>query len=128
MTRADEQPQRVEVVRDDTLRARVHFPEASFDVVVADLPYGVQHGSTAGAALTRSAEDLLRDALPVWRSLVRRGGAIALAWNARTTKRATVVELLDASGFNVDMTTRETAFEHRVDRSITRDLVVGVAA
>ncbi|MFC7719968.1 TRM11 family SAM-dependent methyltransferase [Nonomuraea recticatena] len=42
--------QQVTVVNADTLRSREFFKPRSFDVIVTDAPYGVQHGSKAGAA------------------------------------------------------------------------------
>src|ERR1700748_523853 len=39
--------QRVEVIETDTARVREFFPAAARDLVVAALPYGVQHGSHA---------------------------------------------------------------------------------
>jgi hypothetical protein len=51
----------LDVVNADTVRAGEFFRAGTFDVLVADLPYGVQHGSrTAGGGLAR---DLL--GLPV---------------------------------------------------------------
>ena len=73
--------QRLEVVEADTTRIGEFFRPASADLVVADLPYGVQHGShgtgRAGGGggdragdgartLARSPLDLLRAAAPAW--------------------------------------------------------------
>lgn len=115
---------RVECVRDDTTRAAVHFPTASFDVIATDLPYGIQHGATAGQALARSPIDLLRAALPAWVTVLRRGGSMALAWNLRTAPRPAVEAELVNAGLAVLPPPFDDAFVHRVDRTITRDLVV----
>ena len=46
---------------DDTTEVRGHLKARSVDLLVCDLPYGVQHGSTAPAAgLQRGPDDLLR--------------------------------------------------------------------
>ncbi len=92
---------RVEVVNDDTARAPDHVKARSVDVIVADLPYGVQHesrggGGGAGAGVSRSPEALLAGALPAWRGLLRPDGAIGLSWNRRTLPRRRLVELLAA--------------------------------
>lgn len=126
---------RIEVVNDDTTGCDSHFSERSMDVVVADLPYGVQHGSRAPAAgpgaadgragrLTRGPEELLRTALPVWARLLRRGGALGLAWNLRTLPRDRLVELVAQAGLEPCQEPGDEGFVHRVDRSITRDVLV----
>jgi tRNA G10 N-methylase Trm11 len=115
----------VEVVAADTVDAGAHLRTRSFDVVVADLPYGVQHGSrSAGTGLRRSPEELLVEALPVWHRMLRPGGAMGLAWNRRTLDRGRLVELVEAAGLRPERRVGDDAFVHRVDRSITRDLLV----
>jgi hypothetical protein len=114
--------QRVDFVRDDTVRGGEHFPARSFDLLVADLPYGVQHGSAAVGALARSPDELIFTSLAQWRKLLRSGSGIALAWNTKTLKRDELEVSLTGAGFAVVHTTH--SFEHKVDRSITRDVVV----
>lgn len=104
----------IEIVRDDTANTAAHVAKKSIDVVVADLPYGVQHGGRA--------DDVLEAALPAWTQVLRTGGAMALAWNRRATDRARMVDLLAAHRLRVLDT--DDAFVHRVDRTITRDVVV----
>jgi hypothetical protein len=118
---------RVEVVNDDTVNAADHVKARSVDVLVADLPYGVQHESRAGL-VARRPEQLLAAALPVWRALLRAGGAMGLAWNARTLPRPRLVELVAEAGLQVMGDADDEAFAHRVDRVITRDLVVATPA
>lgn len=114
----------IDVVHDDTVRARDHFPARSMDLVVGDLPYGVQHGSRPDAAsLDRAPERLLEAALPVWLDLLKPGSAAAFAWNRRTLPRPALVRLAEAAGFVVRDPDSD-AFVHRVDRSITRDVLV----
>jgi hypothetical protein len=116
---------RVAVVHDDTVRTGDHVPDASVDVLVADLPYGVQHGARpTDGRLRRSPDELLAAALPAWRAALRRSGAMALAWNLRTLDRARMVELVRAAGLHVAGPEDDTSFTHRVDRTITRDVLV----
>jgi hypothetical protein len=92
---------------------------------VGDLPYGVQHGAaSAGGARSRGPEALLAEALSVWRDILRPGGGVALAWNRRTLPRPRLVELAEAAGLAV-APADDDRFVHRVDRSITRDVLVG---
>lgn len=115
--------QEVVAVADDTRKAVEHLGKSSVDVIVTDLPYGVQHGSTAGA-LRRSPADLLTAALPVWRSVLKPGGAIGLAWNTKVLPRDEVVGALDAAGLTVVSGGPFERFAHRVDQAIERDVVV----
>ncbi len=117
--------QLVDVVSADTTSAATHFGRNAADVIVADLPYGVQHGSrTEAGGLSRRPGDLLGDALPVWRTVVRPGGAIALSWNLKTLSRADIATCMNEGGFEVIDLAEGYTFEHRVDRTITRDLIV----
>jgi SAM-dependent methyltransferase len=115
----------VDVVRDDTIRLRDHVRARSVDALVCDLPYGVQHGSTGGAGdLRRGPEHLLAAALPGWRDVLRPGGGVALAWNSKTLGRQALVDLLAAADLEVVPGLGDVSFEHRVDRAITRDVVL----
>ena len=118
--------QRCEMIRADTTDAALVLKQRSADVIVADLPYGVQHRAAGATAQRRSPGELLDAALPGWRASLRRDGAIVLAWNLLTLPRADVEELLTGHGFVV--VPPAAPFEHVVDRSITRDLIVARAA
>jgi tRNA G10 N-methylase Trm11 len=102
------------------------FRAGSFDAVVTDAPYGVQHGSRSGVGLQRRPLDLLSEALPGWVRLLRRGGAVGIAVNVRTCPRDQALSLLAEAGLDPCDTDAYRGFEHRVDRAIQRDLVVGV--
>lgn len=113
--------QEVEVINADTTKAREFFRAGSFDVLVADAPYGVQHGSRTKAGLVRSPLDLLAVAAPVWLELLRPGGALGLAWNTVVAKREDAAAVLGGAGLEpLDA----DGFRHRVDQSIVRDIIV----
>ncbi|MCU1485789.1 MAG: hypothetical protein JWN67_2535 [Actinomycetia bacterium] len=116
--------QEVVVVADDTRKVVDHLGKSSVDVIVTDLPYGVQHGATAGGDLRRSPADLLVAALPAWRAVLRPGGAMGLAWNTKVLPRPELVGLLEAAGLTVLAGDAFGAFAHRVDHAIDRDVVV----
>lgn len=116
----------VDIVHDDTLAARDHVKARSMDLLVCDLPYGVQHGSRSSTDdLDRGPERLLERALPGWLGLLKPGGAAALAWNRPTLPRPRLVELAHGAGFEVPAPD-DDSFVHRVDRAITRDVLVAV--
>ncbi len=114
----------IDVVHDDSRFAREYLKARSVDLLVGDLPYGVQHGSTASAGRARGPEELLAEALPAWRDVLRPGGGVALSWNRRTLARTRLVELASGAGLEV-AGAEDERFVHRVDRSITRDVLVG---
>jgi SAM-dependent methyltransferase len=113
------------VVNASTLETTAVYPPRSFDLVVADAPYGIQHGSTAARGeLSRSPLDLVTEAAPVWREALRPGGALGLAWNTHVAPRGRVLEALARAGLEVCDGPAYRAFEHRVDQAILRDVVV----
>jgi hypothetical protein len=117
----------LDVVGDDTLSARDHLKGSSVDVAVGDLPYGVQHGARTGEwGSSRNPATLLHDALPVWRGVLRGGGALCVAFNTNVIERDEVDALLVASGFDLVAAVTDGRFAHRVDRAIRRDLALAV--
>jgi SAM-dependent methyltransferase len=115
-------------VQADTREAAEVFRAGSFDAVVTDAPYGVQHGSRSGDGLRRRPLELLAEALPGWVRLLRPGGAIGIAVNLRTCPRADALSLLADAGLDVRDTPSYRGFEHRVDQAIQRDIVVACKA
>jgi hypothetical protein len=117
--------QHLEVVHADTTRALEFFRPGTFDLVVTDLPYGVQHGSrTAARGLARSPLGLLQDAAPVWSALLRSGGACGISWNTHVAPREQAAKTLADAGLDVLDSGPWLAFRHRVDQAIIRDILV----
>ena len=84
----------------DTLHARAVHKAASFDAVVADAPYGVQHGSRSGGRLERNPLDLLQEAVPIWAEVLRPGGAMGIAWNTHVASRDDALAVLTRAGLD----------------------------
>jgi SAM-dependent methyltransferase len=117
----------VTMINADTTASGEFFRPATFDLVVTDAPYGVQHGSRragAGGRPSRSPVPLLREALPVWARLLRPGGAMGIAWNTHVADREELAVLLAGEGLQVRETEPYQGFRHRVDQAIVRDLIV----
>jgi SAM-dependent methyltransferase len=114
------------VVNADTRRAHDFFRPGSFDAIVTDAPYGVQHGSRSGAPgeLSRSPLDLLSAALPGWVDLLRPGGALGMSWNTHVARREDAAAALTAAGLRVCDSPAYLGFRHRVDQAILRDVLV----
>ena len=116
--------QEVVVVNGDTSDIVRHLGKSSVDAIVTDLPYGVQHGSETAAVLRRSPEELLVSALSAWRAVLRAGGAIGLAWNSRVLDRDTLASIMRDHGLAVMTGEPFERFVHRVDQTITRDVLI----
>lgn len=116
--------QTLTLLRCDAADLATVLPRGGTDVIVADLPYGVQHGARHGGELRRSPLRTLADALPAWRILLRSDGALALALNRHTAPFAEAAGVLEGAGFTVISADGE--FRHRVDQSIDRDVIVAV--
>jgi tRNA G10 N-methylase Trm11 len=113
----------------DTRQSAKLWGKRRFDAVVTDAPYGVVHGSVSdvrGGGRDRSASGLLADAIPVWASQLRIGGALGLSWNTLGTPRERVAELLTKAGLVVRDDGPWRHFSHRVDSSVHRDVIVAV--
>lgn len=116
---------RLSIVHGDTVRAAEFFRPSSFDVIVTDAPYGVQHGSRRSSdELSRTPVELLAKALPGWVKVLRSGGALGIAWNTNVADRPELADLLTGAGLTVLDTDPYRGFEHRVDQSIVRDVLV----
>jgi SAM-dependent methyltransferase len=117
--------QRLAVYHADTTEARKFLRAGCADVVVADTPYGVTHGSRTGdSGLSRRPLELLRGAVPVWVELLRHGGAIGISWNTHVAGRDEVAKIFVDAGLAVLDAPAYRGFEHRVDQSINRDILV----
>ncbi|NVI92329.1 TRM11 family methyltransferase [Actinomadura sp. BRA 177] len=123
----------ITVVNADSVGAGKFFRPASFDLIVTDAPYGVQHGSRPKGSqpgrkgkpqLSRSPVELLAAAVPEWARLLRPGGAIGISWNTFVGRREQLAEILAAAGLEVQDSDAYRGFRHRVDQAISRDLIV----
>ena len=92
-------------------------------LLVADLPYGVQHAPQDGKR-TETFMQVMKRALPQWKDAVRKGGAVALSFNTLTLKKADLVQLLSAAGFTPLTEAPYDDFEHFVEQAVNRDFVV----
>ena len=108
----------------DTRELAHLLPARSVDAIVGDLPYGVQHGGRSAAGWQRSPLEVLAEAAPGWRSLLRDGGGMALAVNRHTLARSDATAVLADAGLRV--ISADGAFRHRVDQSIDRDVLLAI--
>ena len=91
-------------------------------MLVADLPYGIQHSG----GLT----DLLNAGLPIWADLLLPGGTLVFSWESTRFSRDQMVDLVEsAAGLVVLKEPPYNQLAHRVDRAIkNRDIIVAQLA
>ncbi|MDR0836738.1 MAG: site-specific DNA-methyltransferase [Propionibacteriaceae bacterium] len=125
VTLKDALPLTMTVFTGDTRDSAALFgKKARFDAVVTDAPYGVAHGAQSGGGRSRSPEALLSDAIPVWASQLRIGGAMGIAFNTYTLPRDVLTDIMNDAGLAVCEGGAWECLSHRVDAAIVRDIVV----
>ncbi|MEO1286981.1 MAG: hypothetical protein AAFV93_04380 [Chloroflexota bacterium] len=87
-------------------------------LIVTDLPYGIQHLADWQA--------MLEKALPAWADVLAEGGCLTFSWNATRFKREQMIDLVKSvSEFRVRDTAPYNQLAHQVDRVIKqRDVLV----
>ena len=87
-------------------------------LIVTDLPYGIQHRA--------KWKELLTEALPAWNHVMAEGGALVFSWNATHFLREEMISLVqEVGGFEVLNAYPYNQLGHRVDRVIKqRDILV----
>lgn len=111
------------MINGDSRRLDTLLKKNSVDAIVADLPYGVRHGSE-GASRQRSPLSLVDESLDSWTTVLRPGGAMGLGFNTFTCPRADLVGLLETYDLEVADHGPYLQLAHRVDQSINRDVVI----
>lgn len=118
--------QTLDFVLGDTLKGLEFFKKRSFDIIVADLPYGIKHGNQSSQGLAKSPLTLLEQAVPIWSELLSAGGALGLAWNTFLARKSQLIPLLENAGLRIYTLTQGADFKHRVDQAIMRDIIIAV--
>lgn len=93
------------------------------DILVADLPYGIQHAPQDGRK-PESFIGLMKRALPAWKKALKADGAIALSFNTLTLKREKLTELVTEAGFLPMEEKPYGPIPHFVEQAVTRDVLI----
>lgn len=101
-------------VRGDAGAVGSFFTKKKFDVVAADLPYGIQHGAENGALA------LVRRCLPAWLGVLRAGGVLILSFNTYTTDRGALAALVPPEQAEA----LPVSAEHWVEQAVMRDFLL----
>lgn len=111
----------------DTALAPSLVKKEKADVLIADLPYGVQHAPQDGRK-PESFTMLMRRALPAWRQVLRKDGAAAISFNTLTLKRETLTSMMQEAGFVPLEEKPYGALPHFVEQAVTRDVAIARAS
>ena len=91
-------------------------------LLIADLPYGVQHAPQFGAK-PESFSSLFSRALPAWKKALLPGGVAAVSYNTLTFPTIQVSEIARSAGWipcKIDFCTH---FCHEVEQAVVRDVI-----
>ena len=106
----------------DTAESPALFRKARAHIITADLPYGIQHAPQSGTKAESLARFLHR-ALPVWKSVLKPGGVIALSFNTLTLSSDSVRNALVSAGFQLPGDSLFSGLRHEVEHAVVRDVV-----
>lgn len=122
--------QEFQLFNSDTRKANLLVKKKSCDIIISDLPYGVQHGSKndKDTSMTRSPLGLLKESIPAWHTALKTKGSVVLSYNEFTMKYDDIAIALEKSGFKVLDESPYNNYVHRVDQSINRNLIVAIKA
>ncbi len=115
--------QLLKIARGDSGNAPAFFKKTPADVIVADLPYGVQHKND----VSKKGSDtlgMLNRLLPRWKEALKAGGAAALSFNAYTLKKSDVLSALEKAGFSPVEEAWAQNLSHWVEQAVLRDVAV----
>lgn len=105
------------VVNGDARNADQIFKKEKFDLLVSDLPYGVQHFTTEN---TRNPLSVIEQCIDSWKNCLKKRAAIVLAFNSNNPKRDALIKTFEKSGF----VAQSFSAPHRMSESIVRDVVI----
>ena len=94
----------------------------SVHLLIADLPYGVQHAPQSGRK-PESFRSLLSRALPAWKSALLPGSIAAVSFNTLTFPRQQVLDIVKASGLTPFEGDLYDHLRHEVEQAVVRDVV-----
>lgn len=107
----------MKAVHGDSRSVRRLFRSQPIDLIISDIPYGVQHISSGG---TRNPIQIIDESISSWDEVLCTGGVIVLSFNRNLPKRKSLLEVFARKGYrDVDF-----SIPHRMSESIVRDVVI----
>ena len=112
---------RYQIINADTQEAHRHLPNQQFDSLITDFPYGIRAGSRNEKLAPIPLDTLLNAALPSWKHLLKPTGTVVVAYNLKTLRRETVLNLVQKHGFRQRFA--HVDLQARISDKIHRDIV-----
>ena len=106
----------------DTSLSPVLLRHQPVHVIAADLPYGIQHAPRESGK-PESLKGFLERVIPVWKSVMAPGAAIALSFNTLTLPSSTVRGIFYDAGLRPVETEPYINLKHEVEQAVIRDVV-----
>lgn len=117
----------INVLALDSRKCSEYIKKKSVDMIVSDLPYGVQHGSKKHQGhMERSPFSAVSESLEGWTRVLKTNGSIVLAFNEYTLKYEDLSTLLTQKGLKVYTEEPYNNLLHRVDQAINRNVIVAI--
>ena len=119
----------LKIFASDTRIADKLIKKNTIDIIVGDLPYGIQHANKKAFKKnekSRSATELFAESLPSWMHTLKDGGSLVVSFNEHTTRKEALTEILEKNKMTVIKEDRFFDYRHMVDSSIKRNLIVAV--
>ena len=106
----------------DTSLSPVLFRRRPVHVIAADLPYGIQYAPRENGK-PETLRGFLERALPVWKTVMAPGAAMALSFNTLTLPSVSVREAVRNAGLRLIDAEPYTNLKHEVEQAVVRDVV-----
>lgn len=106
----------------DTSESPSLFRKERAHIIVADLPYGIQHAPQSGAK-PEPLQHFLNRALPIWKKVLIPGGVIVLSFNTLTLPTQEVRNALSSAGYRLPENELFSHLCHEVEQAVVRDLI-----
>ncbi|MCU4174693.1 TRM11 family SAM-dependent methyltransferase [Carboxylicivirga sp. N1Y90] len=127
MFKIEELKRKLAYVNGSSQNVESYFKANTFHLIVGDLPYGIAHGNSSthrSASITRNPSEMIEQCADGWFKVLKKGGVIVLAWNVFVAAKVKLEQILSSHGFEVLSEDPYANFEHMVDKSIKRDIIV----
>ena len=111
------QDNHMKIITGDSSVCSALLSNEKFDLIVSDIPYGVQHRTNGGS---KNPLDTLDLCLEEWKTNLKKGGSMVIGYNSNNPKREDFIELAAKH----DLIASETTLPHRMSESIIRDILI----
>lgn len=124
----DKKYQTLEVFNADTYNSNKLIKKDSVDMLICDLPYGVQHGAknNKGVKVDRSPYFLVKNSMRSWLDILKKSASLVFSFNELTIKYNDFKNMLEEFDLEVLDRYPYNSFIHKVDNSINRNVIVAI--